>query len=238
VVVLSYKFWQRHFASDPDVIGKTLQMVHKNYTIVDVAAPRFTWNDSDVYVPQKITSDPNHGFLVEARIKPGVSHAEAEAALQPLIEQFAKESPKQFPTGSFRLRVQGLNDDFLDQLGDTLALLFGAVALLLLIGCGNVSILLLARATARQHEFAARSAVGASRIRIVRRLLTESLLLSLTGAALGVLLAYKALHFIVGGLPQYSFPHEAAIQINIPVLLFSVAIAVGTGLLFGLSPAL
>ena len=112
------------------------------------------------------------------------------------------------------------------------------MALLLAIGCGNVSILLLARGTARQHELALRSAIGASRRRIVRQLLTESLLLSLTGAALGVLLAYKALAVIVALLPQYSFPHEAAIQINLPVLLFSVGIALLTGVLFGLWPAL
>ncbi len=94
--------------------------------------------------------------------------------------------------------------------------------LLLAIGCGNVSILLLARGTSRQHEFAVRTAIGASRGRIIRQLLTESLLLSLTGAALGVLLAYRALALIVELLPKYSFPHEAAIQINLPVLAFSV----------------
>jgi predicted permease len=135
------------------------------------------------------------------------------------------------------LHVVGLNEDFVKQLGGTLYLLFGAVALLLLIGCGNVSILLLARATAREHEFAVRSAIGASQSRIIRQLLTESLLLSLTGAGLGLLLAYKTVALIVANLPEFSFPHEAAIQINVPVLLFSMAIAVGTGILFGLSPA-
>jgi putative ABC transport system permease protein len=238
VVVLSYKFWQRHFASDRGVVGRTIQLVRKNYTIVGVSAPRFTWDDADVYVPAKITPDPTHAFYVGVRLKPGVSHEQANAALQPLIEQFAKETPKHFPAESFRVHVRGLNEDFMDQLGGTLCLLFGAVALLLLIGCGNVSILLLARATVRQHEFAVRSAVGASRKRIVRQLLTESLLLSITGAALGVLLAYKSLNLIVSGLPQYSFPHEAAIAINFPVLVFSVAIALATGVLFGLSPAL
>ena len=238
VVVLSYKFWQRHFASNPGVIGKTIQLVRKDYTIVGVAAPRFTWDDADLYVPQKITSDANHSFYVGVRLKPGVSHAQADAALQPLLEQFVKETPKHFPTGSFKVHVQGLNDDFLNQLGGTLALLFAAVVLLLLIGCGNVSILLLARATARQHEFAVRAAIGASRGRIVRQLLTESLLLSVTGAALGILLAYKLIDFIVSNLPQYSFPHEAAIRINLPVLFFSVAVALLTGILFGLSPAL
>src|SRR5947208_16061366 len=121
----------------------------------------------------------------------GIPHAQADAALAPLIQAFEKETPKHFPSEHGKLHVLGLNEDFLHELGGTLALLFGAVALLLLIGCGNVSILLLARATARQHEFAVRSAIGASRSRIIRQLLTESLLLSVTGAALGLLLAFK-----------------------------------------------
>jgi predicted permease len=238
VVVLGYKFWQRHFNSNPAVVGLTMQMVRKNYTIVGVAAPRFTWNDGDVYVPQKITHDSSFTYYVGIRLKPGISHAAAEGALQPLIEQFAKETPTHFPQGHFRLKLVGLNEDFVRELGGTLYLLFGAVALLLLIGCSNVSILLLARATAREHEFAIRAAVGASRSRIIRQLLTEALLLSLTGAGLGLLLAYKSLALIVANLPEYSFPHEAAIQINLPVLIFSIAIAVGTGILFGLWPAL
>jgi len=238
VVVLSYKFWQRHFNSDPSVIGKSIEMVRKSYTIVGVAAQRFTWGDADVYVPQKITNDPVRSFALEIRLKPGVTHSAANAALQPLLEQFQKETPKHFPKGVFRTNVRGLNDDFLKQLGGTLALLFCAVAMLLVIGCGNVSILLLARGTARRHEFAVRSAIGASRGRMIGQLLTEALLLSLTGAALGVGLAYASLAKIVATMPQYSFPHEAAIQINVPVLCFTVAVAVLTGVLFGLWPAL
>jgi len=238
VVVLSYKFWQRHFNSDPSVIGKSIEMVRKSYTIVGVAAQRFTWGDADVYVPQKITNDPVRSFALEIRLKPGVTHSAANAALQPLLEQFQKETPKHFPKGVFRTNVRGLNDDFLKQLGGTLALLFCAVAMLLVIGCGNVSILLLARGTARRHEFAVRSAIGASRGRMIGQLLTEALLLSLTGAAFGIGLAYASLAKIVETMPQYSFPHEAAIQINVPVLCFTVAVAVLTGVLFGLWPAL
>ena len=89
VVVLSYKFWQRHFAADPSVLGKTLQMVHKNYTIVGVAAKRFTWDDADVYLPKKITQDTVLGYYVGIRLKPGVTRAAAEGALDPLIQQFA-----------------------------------------------------------------------------------------------------------------------------------------------------
>ncbi|MGA7108956.1 MAG: ABC transporter permease, partial [Terracidiphilus sp.] len=176
VVVLSYKFWQRHFNSDPSVIGKTMQMVRKNYTIVGVAASRFTWGDGDVYLPLKVTQDQVRNYYAGVRLKPGVSHEQANAALGPLIDQFRKETPTHFPTDKLKLHVVGLNEDFIKQLGGTLYLLFGAVALLLLIGCGNVSILQLARATSRQHEFAVRSAIGASRGRIIRQLLTEALL--------------------------------------------------------------
>jgi len=238
VVVLGYKFWQRHFNADPAVLGKTIQLLRNNYTVVGVAASRFTWGDGDVYLPKKITQDATLGYYVGIRLKPGVSHAQADAALQPLIEQFVRETPKHFPEDSRRLHVVGLNEDFIKQLGGTLALLFASVALLLLIGCGNVSILLLARATARNHEFAVRSAIGASRGRIVRQLLTEALVLSLTGAGLGLLLAYKTIAVIVANLPEFSFPHEAAIQINLPVLFFSIGLAVTTGILFGLWPAL
>jgi len=238
VAVLSYKFWQRHFNGDASVVGENLQLVHKNYTIVGVAAPRFAWGDGDVYLPLKVTQDPVKAFYVGIRLRPGVSHEAADAALAPLLQQFEKETPKHFPSGNFRLHVVGLNEQFVQQLGGTLYLLFTAVALLLAIGCGNVSILLLARGTARQHEMAVRTAIGASRGRIVRQLLTESLLLSVTGAALGVLMAYRVLAVIIDLLPQYSFPHEASIQINLPVLVFSVAVALLTGILFGLWPAL
>jgi len=238
VVVLGYKFWQRHFGSDPSVLGKTLQMVHINYTIVGVAAKRFTWDDADVYLPKKITQDIVPNYYVGIRLKPGVTRDAAQAALDPLIHQFALQTPKHFPTVPFHLKLRGFNDDFLERLGGIPYMLFGAVSMLLLIGCGNVSILLLARATARNQEFAVRSAIGASRSRIVRQLLTESLLISLTGAAIGVAIAYKALDFIVLNLPANSIPHEATYQINIPVLLFSMAVAIATGILFGLWPAI
>ena len=137
VVVLSYRFWQRHFNSDPGVIGQTLQLVRKNYTIVGVAAPRFTWGDGDVYLPEKITQDLARTYYVGIRLKPGISHATANAALGPLIEQFARQTPKHFSSEKFTFRVIGLNEDFIHDLGGTLYLLFSAVALLLAIGCGN-----------------------------------------------------------------------------------------------------
>jgi predicted permease len=238
VVVLGYKFWQRHYNGDRDVVGKTIQLVHKNYTIVGVAQPRFTWGDGDVYLPLKLTADPARTYQIDTKLKPGVSHEAADAEFQSLMEQFARETPTHFPSEAFRLKVQGLNERFVKELGNTLILLLGAVGLLLAIGCGNVSILLLARGTAREHEFAVRAAIGASRVRLLRQLLTESLVLSLSGAVLGVLLAYRTVAFIVTLLPQFSFPHEAAIKINLPVLCVSVVLAIFTSVFFGLSPAL
>src|SRR5271170_1427802 len=236
VVMLSYLFWERHFNSDPTVIGRNLQLVHKRYTIVGVLPPRFTWDDADVYLPLKITNDPNVQYSPLLRLKPGVTHAAANAELQPLLEQFAKETPTHFPK-QFRVHVKGLNDQFEERLGRQLYLMFGAVALLLLVGCANVSILLLARGTARQHELAIRSAIGATRWHIQRQLLSEALALSLAGALGGVLLAYGLLPLLMRWLPDYSFPHEVLIAINLPVLAFSVTLAIVSGVAAGLAPA-
>jgi predicted lysophospholipase L1 biosynthesis ABC-type transport system permease subunit len=153
------------------------------------------------------------------------------------VEQFANYMPQDFPD-VFRVHVQGLNDWVVNSMGGALYLVFGAVMLLLVIGCGNVSILLLARGTARQHVLAVRTAVGAGRLRIIRQLLTESLLLAAIGAVLGVLTSYGALALIQQLLPRSAFASEAVIRINLPVLFFSVTAALGTGVLFGLWPAL
>src|SRR5436309_582650 len=237
VAVLSYRFWRRHYLSNPDVVGRTLQLDHRNYEIVGVAAPRFTWGDADVYLPLKLMREPGRTVMINLLLRPGVSRASAGAALQPLVEQFAKYMPQDFPD-VFRVRVEGLNDWVLRSMGGTLSLVFAAVTLLLAIGCANVSILLLARGTARQHELAVRTAIGASRMRIIRQLLTDSLLLAAIGAVLGVLTSYGALALIRNLLPKNTFASEAVIRINLPVLFFSVVVALGTGVLFGLWPAL
>lgn len=237
VVVLGYAFWQRHYQGNPAVLGKTIELSRKPYAIVGVAARRFTWADADVYLPMQMNAgtDPN---IVEIRLRPGISHKIAAEQMQPLIREFERQDPLYFPSNPGPLHVIGLNEQFMKALGPTLAILFGAVALLLAIGCANVSILLLARGTARQHEFALRAAIGDSRSRIVRQLLTESLLLSLTGASLGAALSYYLVSLIRSLLPEYAFPHEAAIQISLPALTFCVIVALATGILFGLSPAL
>lgn len=237
VALLSYRFWRTHYLSNPDIVGHALQLDHKNYEIVGVAAPRFTWGDADVYLPLKLMRDPGRTVIVNLLLRPGVSRATADAALQPLVEEFARYMPNDFPD-VFKVHVLGLNDWVVGSMGGTLYLLFGAVMLLLVIGCGNVSILLLARGTARQHELAIRTAVGAARTRIIRQLLTDSLLLASIGAVLGIVTSYGALALIQGLLPRSTFASEAVIGINLPVLLFSIAAALGTGVLFGLWPAL
>ncbi len=201
---------------------------------------RFTWGSgdgADVYLPLKLSSDLNSAYFPSIRLKAGFSRTAVDAALQPLLERFAKQQPTRFPE-HFKVEVQGLNHYFVQRLGKTLALLLGAVALLLLIGCANVSILLLARGTFRRHEFAIRTAIGAGRARVVSQLLIESLVIALGGAALGVLLAYRTVALIAAWLPRNSFPNEAAIGINLPVLLFSIGLAVLTSIFFGLTPAL
>jgi predicted permease len=237
VAVLSYRFWRKQFLASPDVLGRTLQLDRKNYQIVGVTTPRFTWYNADVFVPLKLTQNPGPTYIIDLRLKPGVTHEAVNAALQPVLEQFAKDMAKHFPE-HFAAAVQGLNDWVLRRIGGTLYLMFGAVMLLLAIGCGNVSILLLAGGTARQHEFAVRAAIGAARSRILRQLLTESLLLAAVGATLGILTSYGILAGMKLLLPPYAFAPEAVIHINLPVLYFSVAVALGTGVLFGLWPAL
>ena len=237
VAVLSYNFWQRHFLGDGDVLGRTLQLDHKNYQIVGVAAPRFNWSSADIYVPMKLTQDPDTTFIVYLRLRPGVTFGAANAALQPVVEQFATEMPKHFPE-HFKVRVEALNAWALRRVGGTVYAMFAAVMLLLVIGCGNVSILLLAQGTARQHELAVRAAIGATRGRIMRQLLSESLLLSAIGAALGICMSYAMLAGIRLLLPPYAFPAEAVIRINWTVLLSGVGLALAMGMLFGIWPAL
>ncbi len=237
VVVIGYKFWQRYYMGDPNVIGRTIQLVHKPYQIVGVMPPRFKWADVDMYLPLHVTPDPKIYFNASLKLRPGVTTAQANAELQPYLEQFAKESPERYPD-KFRANLRSITELYAKPLGPTLYLLLGAVASLLLIGCANVSILLLARGTERQQELAVRAAVGADRFRMIRQLLTESLAIALAGTSLGVLLAWKSLSLIVTWLPQNSFPAESVIKMNLPVLLFSAGLAFATAILFGLSPAL
>ena len=237
VAVVSYPFWQRRLGGSSDVIGKPLQLDHKNYTIVGVLPPRFAWEYGDVYLPLKLTNNPAQPLFVYIRLRPGTSLQAADAEFQSLFEQFARETPARYPQ-KFSTRTERLIDPYRRRLARTLYLLFGAVLALLFIGCANVSILMLARGVSRQHELAVRSALGASHLRILRQLLTESTVLSLGGALLGMLFTYFTVALIVKWLPIFLYPPEAAIEVNSSVLCFSIGLALLAGILSGLWPAL
>jgi predicted permease len=236
VAVLSYLFWKKQYGGRLDIVGRTIELDHTPYTVIGVASPRFTWGDSDVYMPGNFKADPHYYMNAFLKLKPGVSFAQAAAELQPLVDNYAKQDPTNFAQNA-KVTIKTLNEEVMRGFEAPLLMLFAAVLLLLLIGCANVSILMLARGTARQHEFAVRSSIGASRSRIVRQLLTESCMLSLLGAGVGVAAAYKGVSLLAANLPQDSFPREAAIHVNATVLLFAVAIALLTGIIFGSSPA-
>jgi predicted permease len=237
VVVLGYLFWQRYYAGDPGVVGRTIQLVRKNYEIVGVMPPRFRWRDADIYVPLKVRIEPNIYFGASVKIRPSVAIAEANAELQPILQDLAKQTPARYPD-TFRVNLRSIIEMYARPMGPRLFLLLGAVTSLLLVGCANVSILLLVRGAHRQQELAVRSALGAARARIVQQLLTEALVIALAGAVLGVLLAWKGLALIVAWIPTNSFAAESVIAMNLPVLLFSTALAVVTAVVFGIWPAL
>ncbi len=236
IAVLSYLFWHRQFGGKKDIIGKTVDLNHAQYTIIGVMPPRFTWFDADVYIPVPLSADLRSHRNAFSRLRPGVSYASATSELSVLVSRWAQQDTQAYPK-DVHIKIVSLNEEVLGRFGGTLVLLFGSVVLLLLVGCGNVSIMLLARGSARQHELAVRASVGAARSRLIRQLLTESILLSVVGATFGILLAFGGVRLITAWLPQFSFPHEAAIGVSAPVLLVTATIALLTGILFGVSPA-
>jgi predicted permease len=239
VAVLSYLFWQRHFSGRRDVLGQQIRLNDKFFTVIGVLPVRFTWNDADVYVPVEIHPGTEERFGMVLKVKPGVPKQQINAEFQSFHEKFVKTAPSfAYPERPFRTEFMSVNEGILGKFANTLLALLAAVGFLLLIACANIANLLLARASARQGEIAVRVALGAGRKRVIQQLLTESVMLSMAGGALGVALAYGGVKAVVALMPEYSVPHEAAIAINVPVLCFSVAVSVLTGILFGLAPAL
>ncbi len=234
-VVLSYDFWMRHYNGDRDVLNHTLELDRKPYTIVGVMPKDYTW-EPDLYAPISLLPTSERNVIPGMKLKPGVSLATADAEIGAMLHQFAKQSPQEFPK-RFRMHLEHISDRIIGQAGHALLLLFAAVVMLLIIGCANCSILLLARGMARQSEFAVRAALGASRYRIVRQLLVEALVLAITGSLVGILLAYWMAKLIFGLFPDV-FMHESVIRINLPILAFSIALALVSGLVFGLLPSL
>ena len=184
----------------------------------------------------RVSTFPSVAYAPWIKLRPDVTLAAANAALEPIVRQFAQQHPDRFPD-HWHLALQPIIVPYQQGTGRTLTLLLAGVVLLLIIGCANCSILLLARGRTRQHELAIRSAIGASRWRIVRQLLVEAVVISCTGAVLGVAASYWLAKLPLLLSPD-SFPAESVIRINAPILAFSVALALLCGILFGLVPAL
>ena len=242
VVILSNRLWMRQFASNREIVGKQIRLNGEPYTVVGVLPPgihdRF---NSQLWVPLVITREQanleTRSVSVMGRLKDDVSIPQAQSDMSAIMQQVMAERPKGNPLG---VAVQPLHLNFLtDATRRNLWLLLGAVGFLLLIACVNVANLLLARATARQKEVALRAALGASRGRIFSQFLTESLVLAVVGGAGGVLLASAIIDFVQAVMPPVGtmLPSEANIRISIPVLIFTIAVTVIAGLLFGSMPA-
>src|SRR6266404_1364246 len=244
VFVMRYKTWVSRFSADPAIINKTFVLNGTQRTLIGVMPPRFGWGDADMWIPQKPSRAgaptrngfPQFWFLL-GHLKLGVSIRQAESDLTVVAKNLAKVYPKDYPK-NFSVHIETLTNLVVGQFRTTLYIVLAAVGLLLLIGCGNVANLLLARATTREKEFAIRAALGAGRWRIIRQLLVESFLLAASGAVLGAVMAWGGLKGLVALIPPRIIPAEAVIRLNLPVLAFTLASAVLTAIIFGLAPAL
>ncbi|MGA2117297.1 MAG: ABC transporter permease [Bryobacteraceae bacterium] len=238
VAVVSYKFWQQSFQGRPDILGRQLRLNDTVYTVIGVLPVRFTWMDVDAYVPMDMQPGTQDYVSLVYRIRPGVSQNQIDAEFRPILGEYRRQLPPYvYPEGAFKVKFVNVNENILGKFANTLLALFGAVTLLLLIACGNVANLLLARAATREGEMAIRLSIGATRGRLIRQLLTESVLLGLTGGAFGIGLAYVGVRAVIALMPEYSIPHEAVIALNWPVLWFALGVSVLTGAIFGLAPA-
>jgi predicted permease len=240
VTVLGYRFWQRQFGGDPAVIGRRLILNGISREVIGVMPPRFMWRGADVYLPVHFRRgeavEGSRFVHVLGRVKPGVTEAQAEADLRPVVEHLKQIEPSEFPE-QWRVELLSFKETFPSGIRSALWILFGATGLLLLISCANVSNLLLSRAAGRRMEMTVRSSLGASGFRLMRQLLTESILLGLAGGAIGIVLAYVLLGAMIRIVPPNTIPDEAQITMNLPVLLFSASASVLTALLFGLAPS-
>jgi predicted permease len=241
-VVISDRLWKDRFASNPAVLGKTVTLDGTDFTIIGVLPPKFRlWTEVDVYTslgqgePLLYRDRTAHSVVCIGRLKPGVSIGEAQGEL----ETVQSNLDRLYPTADRNLgtNIEPLKQSIVGDVGGTLLLLLGAVGIVLLIACTNVASLSLARSASRTREFAIRSALGASRARMVRQLMTESVLLALIGGLLGLIVANLGIRLLLAKFPEI-VPRSQNVHLNIPVLLFAFGVSLVVGVLFGLAPAL
>ena len=243
VVIISNRLWRNRFDGGAEALGKSVTLDGVDYTIVGVTPPGFRLeHDADVYTPLG-RSDPlilndragHDGIFSVARLKPGVTVSQGQAEMNTIQNGLDRLYPD--ANRDLGIYIGPLKHEIVGDVGGTLLLLLGAVGLVLLIACANVANLLLARSAARSREFAVRSALGANRTRLVRQLLTESVLLSLAGAGLGLLIAMLGVRSVLAAVPEI-LPRTENVSVNSAVLLFTLVVSIAVGILFGLAPAL
>ncbi|MFL6279746.1 MAG: ABC transporter permease [Vicinamibacterales bacterium] len=242
VAVMNHRAWMRLFNGDPTVVGRTLVLNGEPRTVIGVMPPRFEWNIADLWIPSALnrSDDPQSvrgRRAFQAHLRPGISVAQAEAELNVIAARRAAQHPDQYPPHS-RMALITVINWVVREFRSVLYTLFGAVSLLMVIACCNVANMLLARATTREREISIRAAIGASRGRIVRQLLVESVLLAIGGLAAGCLLAYGGIAALAGFMPRQGVPWETQIRLDTPVLIFAVIAAAVATIAFGLFPSL
>jgi putative ABC transport system permease protein len=238
-VVLSYGAWQRLFGGRPDVIGKKISIDASHHEVIGVMPPGFGLPDhpAELYVPQAIEMNEGRNYKVIARLRPGVTPEAAKAEMAALAAQTARENVHK--NAGWSAGAVPLLEQTVGSVRPILLIIFAAVGLVLLLACANVANLLMMRASGRVREISVRLALGASRNRIVRQLLMESLLLAGCGGLLGVVLSGAALHVLKTSLPEsLHIPRLSEVTLNVPVLLYSAAASLLSAVIFGLGPAL